>query len=88
MRQCLANFALFLRDFRGTLTVRGKRAIISLDSHAPTTRRQPFWRRNVPGVDDQPALLAGVGDASLSTARTFAMSACRSAMTVCSGDPT
>jgi AraC-like DNA-binding protein len=34
MRQCLVNFGLFLRDFRGTLTVRGKRAIISLDTHA------------------------------------------------------
>jgi len=34
MRQCLANFSLFLRDFRGTLTVRGKRAIISLETHA------------------------------------------------------
>lgn len=32
MRQCLANFSLFLRDFHGTLTVRGKRAIISLQS--------------------------------------------------------
>lgn len=34
MRQCLANFGLFLRDFRGTLTVRGKRAVISLESCA------------------------------------------------------
>jgi AraC-like DNA-binding protein len=34
MRQCLTNFALFLRDFRGTLTVRGKRAIISLETRA------------------------------------------------------
>ncbi|MGE8179554.1 AraC family transcriptional regulator [Pseudomonas fluorescens] len=32
MRQCLANFGLFLRDFRGTLTVRGKRAVISLQT--------------------------------------------------------
>ena len=34
MRQCLANFSLFLRDFRGTLAVRGKRAVISLESQA------------------------------------------------------
>ncbi|KJH74974.1 MULTISPECIES: AraC family transcriptional regulator [unclassified Pseudomonas] len=34
MRQCLANFGLFLRDFRGTLIVRGKRAVISLESQA------------------------------------------------------
>ncbi|WLG53491.1 AraC family transcriptional regulator [Pseudomonas sp. FP1742] len=34
LRQCLSNFALFLRDFRGTLTVRGKRAVISLESCA------------------------------------------------------
>ncbi|ROM94452.1 AraC family transcriptional regulator [Pseudomonas brassicacearum] len=34
MRQCLANFGLFLRDFRGTLTVRGKRAVISLQTQA------------------------------------------------------
>lgn len=34
LRQCLANFALFLRDFRGSLSVRGKRAVISLQTHA------------------------------------------------------
>jgi AraC-like DNA-binding protein len=34
MRQCLANFSLFLRDFRGTLTVRGKRAVIGLQTRA------------------------------------------------------
>ena len=34
MRQCLANFGLFLCDFRGTLSVRGKRAVISLQTHA------------------------------------------------------
>ncbi|MBP5086404.1 AraC family transcriptional regulator [Pseudomonas chlororaphis] len=33
LRQCLANFGLFLRDFRGSLSVRGKRAVLSLDSH-------------------------------------------------------
>jgi AraC-like DNA-binding protein len=35
MRQCLGNFALFLSDYRGTLTVRGKRAVISLETRAP-----------------------------------------------------
>ena len=30
LRQCLNNFALFLRDIRGQLTVRGARAVISL----------------------------------------------------------
>jgi AraC-like DNA-binding protein len=34
LRQCLANFALFLHDFRGTLTVRGKRAVISLQTRS------------------------------------------------------
>lgn len=34
MRHCLKNFALFLHDFRGTLTVRGRRAFISLNTHA------------------------------------------------------
>ncbi|WP_095083342.1 AraC family transcriptional regulator [Pseudomonas sp. Irchel s3h17] len=34
MRQCLVNFGLFLRDFRGTLTVRGKRAVISVQTQA------------------------------------------------------
>lgn len=34
MRQCLANFGLFLRDFRGTLSVRGKRAVISLQTRS------------------------------------------------------
>ena len=42
MRQCLANFGLFLRDFRGTLTVRGKRAVISLDSHSATEDASRF----------------------------------------------
>ncbi|UMZ14420.1 AraC family transcriptional regulator [Pseudomonas sp. MPFS] len=32
LRQCLNNFSLFLRDVGGTLSVRGKRAVISLDS--------------------------------------------------------
>lgn len=34
LNQCLSNFALFLHDFRGTLTVRGKRAVISLETRA------------------------------------------------------
>ncbi|ROL68853.1 AraC family transcriptional regulator [Pseudomonas chlororaphis] len=34
LRQCLANFSLFLRDFSGSFSVRGKRAVISLDSRA------------------------------------------------------
>ncbi|MFJ7884441.1 AraC family transcriptional regulator ligand-binding domain-containing protein [Pseudomonas sp. NPDC096917] len=34
MRQCLVNFGLFLRDFQGTLTLRGKRAVISLKTSA------------------------------------------------------
>ncbi|MEO6679245.1 MAG: AraC family transcriptional regulator [Pseudomonas sp.] len=34
MRQCLTYFGLFLRDFRGTLTVRGKRAVISLQTRS------------------------------------------------------
>ena len=42
MRQCLVNFGLFLRDFRGTLTVRGKRAVISLYSHSATEDASPF----------------------------------------------
>jgi AraC-like DNA-binding protein len=37
MRQCLANFALFLHDFCGTLTVRGKRAVISLQNRSPNS---------------------------------------------------
>ncbi|MDD0974128.1 AraC family transcriptional regulator [Pseudomonas fontis] len=32
LRQCLGNFGLFLRDLRGSLTVRGQRAVISLQS--------------------------------------------------------
>ena len=32
LRQCLAYFALFLRDLRGTLSVRGQRAVISLET--------------------------------------------------------
>jgi len=40
LRQCLNNFALFLRDMRGSVTVRGGRAVISLAStiEDPQTR--------------------------------------------------
>jgi AraC-like DNA-binding protein len=34
LRQCLKNFSLFLQDFRGTLTVNGKRALIRIESSA------------------------------------------------------
>ncbi|WP_268800255.1 AraC family transcriptional regulator [Pseudomonas huanghezhanensis] len=41
LRQCMANFALFLRDFRGSLVVRGARAVIAVDTQAvdPVKRR-------------------------------------------------
>lgn len=42
MRQCLANFALFLRDFQGTLIVRGKRAVISLETRVQSNDRTRF----------------------------------------------
>ncbi|UCZ86292.1 AraC family transcriptional regulator [Pseudomonas sp. L5B5] len=32
LRQCLGNFGLFLQDLRASLSVRGKRAVISLES--------------------------------------------------------
>ncbi|MDF0732112.1 AraC family transcriptional regulator ligand-binding domain-containing protein [Pseudomonas entomophila] len=40
LRQCLGNFALFLRDVRGSFTVRGGRAVISVQSSIadPLTR--------------------------------------------------
>ncbi|MHC6225333.1 AraC family transcriptional regulator [Pseudomonas sp. X10] len=40
LRQCLNNFALFLRDLRGSVTVRGGRAVISLQARIddPLTR--------------------------------------------------
>ncbi|MFJ4156995.1 AraC family transcriptional regulator ligand-binding domain-containing protein [Pseudomonas sp. NPDC089752] len=40
LRQCLGNFGLFLRDLRGNLTVRGGRALISVQSNIadPLTR--------------------------------------------------
>lgn len=40
LRQCLGSFALFLRDLRGTVTVRGARAVISVQSSIedPLTR--------------------------------------------------
>jgi hypothetical protein len=40
LRQCLGGFGLFLRDLRGSLTVRGGRALISVQSNIadPLTR--------------------------------------------------
>ncbi|MDH0732726.1 AraC family transcriptional regulator [Pseudomonas sichuanensis] len=40
LRQCLSSFALFLRDLHGTVTVRGARAVISVQSSIedPLTR--------------------------------------------------
>ncbi|AGZ35820.1 AraC family transcriptional regulator [Pseudomonas sp. SWI6] len=40
LRQCMANFSLFLRDLHGSLTVRGGRAVISVQSSIvdPLTR--------------------------------------------------
>jgi hypothetical protein len=48
LRQCLGSFALFLHDLRGTVTVRGARAVISVQSSIedPLTRfmpRKPTW---------------------------------------------
>lgn len=42
MRQCLANFALFLRDFRGSLSVRGRRAVISLQTRCEDQQASVF----------------------------------------------
>lgn len=42
MRQCLVNFGLFLRDFRGTLTVRGKRAVIGLQTQAQSVEQARY----------------------------------------------
>jgi AraC-like DNA-binding protein len=42
MRQCLANFALFLRDFRGSLSVRGKRAVISLQTRSDNSEASRY----------------------------------------------
>ncbi|WP_457362429.1 AraC family transcriptional regulator ligand-binding domain-containing protein [Pseudomonas sp. TE3610] len=39
MRQCLGNFGLFLRDIRGSLSVRGTRALITLAYSGDTERR-------------------------------------------------
>lgn len=41
LRQCLKNFSLFLKDFRGTLTVVEDRASISLETNA---RNEVVWR--------------------------------------------
>jgi AraC-like DNA-binding protein len=42
LRQCLANFGLFLQDFRGSLVVRGQRAIIAVDTHCDDPIKQRF----------------------------------------------
>lgn len=42
LRQCLGNFALFLRDTRGTLSLRGQRAVISLHSCIDDPQRRVF----------------------------------------------
>lgn len=42
LRQCLGNFNLFLRDFRGSLSLRGKRAVISLDNHSADSERRRY----------------------------------------------
>ena len=42
LRQCLGNFGLFLRDMRGTLTLRGQRAIISLHSCIDDPQRRVY----------------------------------------------
>ncbi|WP_175649841.1 AraC family transcriptional regulator [Pseudomonas sp. Marseille-P9899] len=42
LRQCLGNFGLFLRDMRGTLTLRGQRAVISLHSRIDDPQRRVY----------------------------------------------
>lgn len=42
LNQCLGNFGLFLRDMRGTLSVRGQRAVISLHSCIDDPQRRVF----------------------------------------------
>ncbi|MFJ5300290.1 AraC family transcriptional regulator ligand-binding domain-containing protein [Pseudomonas sp. NPDC088368] len=42
LRQCLANFGLFLRDFKGSLIVRGQRAVIALDNLATDPEKRRF----------------------------------------------
>lgn len=42
LRQCMANFALFLHDFRGSLVVRGQRAIIAVENHASEPLKRRF----------------------------------------------
>ena len=42
LRQCLGNFGLFLRDFRGSLIIRGQRATICVDSHGEDDARRRF----------------------------------------------
>lgn len=42
LRQCLGNFGLFLRELRGSLTVRGARAVISLQSDIPDPQTRVY----------------------------------------------
>jgi len=42
LRQCLNNFGLFLRDFRGSLIVRGQRAVIAVETRVDDPTRQRF----------------------------------------------
>jgi AraC-like DNA-binding protein len=42
LRQCLSNFGLFLRDFRGSLIVRGARAVLAVDTTTDDPVRQRF----------------------------------------------
>jgi AraC-like DNA-binding protein len=42
LRQCIASFGLFLRDFRGSLSIRGPRTVIAVDTHTNDPTRQRF----------------------------------------------
>lgn len=42
LRQCLGNFGLFLRDIRGTLSIRGQRAVVSLSSRIDDPQRRVY----------------------------------------------
>ncbi|MDC6382379.1 AraC family transcriptional regulator ligand-binding domain-containing protein [Pseudomonas graminis] len=42
LRQCLSNFGLFLRDFRGSLIIRGPRALLAVDTTTDDPVRQRF----------------------------------------------
>jgi AraC-like DNA-binding protein len=42
LRQCIANFGLFLRDFRGSLSTRGQRTVIAVQTHTDDPVKQRF----------------------------------------------